>query len=460
MKKNRFKHCLLILLVLAFSSSVAAQDQQFTVEQLVAKADEAIDKDDYKEAAKWTRMAAEKGDPSSQEFLSTLLENGDEEFGVEKNEDEALMWLTKAAEAGSTSAQMTLARKYKEGKMVAQSYEDAIRWYEKAAKKNKNAIDFLKEIYEKMGSQSDAAGLYNLGKLLLDEKAYQEAEKYFLMSAEKGNTDAMNRLGLLHANKKEYQEAIKWYRMAAEKGHASAMCNLAFYYEKGNGVEKNAQEAIKWYRMAAEKGNRSAMYDLGKMYAEGNGVEKNAQEAIKWYRMAVEKGNRLAMCRLGDMYAKGNGVEKNSQEAIKWYRMAAEKGYELGMYDLGRMYEEGNGVAKNGQEAVKWYRMAAEKGFDIAMCRLGKMYYLRGLTKRGLPDDKKELNGEVVDFDKDDGLNSFAEAQKWFNKTIETCDRISEDATTDPIGKAAAGMAKGNAEMYLEIVKKAIDRGK
>ena len=176
--------------------------------------------------------------------------------------------------------------------------------------------------------------------------------------------------------------------------------------------------------------------------------------------MAVEKGNRLAMCRLGDMYAKGNGVEKNSQEAIKWYRMAAEKGYELGMYDLGRMYEEGNGVAKNGQEAVKWYRMAAEKGFDIAMCRLGKMYYLRGLTKRGLPDDKKELNGEVVDFDKDDGLNSFAEAQKWFNKTIETCDRISEDATTDPIGKAAAGMAKGNAEMYLEIVKKAIDRGK
>ena len=388
MKKNRFKHCLLILLVLAFSSSVAAQDQQFTVEQLVAKADEAIDKDDYKEAAKWTRMAAEKGDPSSQEFLSTLLENGDEEFGVEKNEDEALMWLTKAAEAGSTSAQMTLARKYKEGKMVAQSYEDAIRWYEKAAKKNKNAIVFLKEIYEKMGSQSDAAGLYNLGKLLLDEKAYQEAEKYFLMSAEKGNTDAMNRLGLLHANKKEYQEAIKWYRMAAEKGHASAMYNLAFNYAEGNGVVKNAQEAIKWYRMAAEKGYDIAMYRLGKMYAKGNGVEKNAQEAIKWYRMA------------------------------------------------------------------------AEKGFYVALYSLGEMYYLRGLTKRGLPDDKKELNGEVVDFDKDDGLNSFAEAQKWFNKTIETCDRISEDATTDPLGKAAAGMNKGNAEMYLEIVKKAIDRGK
>ena len=266
MKKNRFKHCLLILLVLAFSSSVAAQDQQFTVEQLKAKANEAFDKDDYKEAAMWFRMAAEKGDLSSQEFLSTLLEHGDEKSGLEKNEDEALMWLTKAAEAGSTSAQMTLARKYKEGNGVVKNAQEAIKWYR--------------------------------------------------MAAEKGNTDAMNRLGLLHDNKKEYQEAIKWYRMAAEKG------------------------------------NGPAMYDLG------------------------------------------------------------------------------------------------------------KMYYLRGLTKRGLPDDKKELNGEVVDFDKDDGLNSFAEAQKWFNKTIETYDRISEDATTDPIGKAAAGMMKGNAEMYLEIVKKAIDRGK
>ena len=291
MKKNRFKHCLLILLVLAFSSSVAAQDQQFTVEQLKVKAKEAFAKHDYKDAAMWYRMAAEKGDLSSQETLSALLERGDEESGLEKNEDESLMWLTKAAEAGRTSAQMTLARKYKEGKMVAQSYEDAIRWYEKAAKKNKYAIVCLKDIYEKMGSQSDAAGLYNLGKLFLDEKAYQEAEKYFLMSAEKGNTDAMNRLGLLHANKKEFQEAIKWYRMAAEKGHASAMYNLAFNYAEGNGVVKNAQEAIKWYRMAAEKENYNAMYRLGEMYAEGNGVEKNAQEAINWYRMAAEKEN-------------------------------------------------------------------------------------------------------------------------------------------------------------------------
>ena len=322
MKKNRFKHCLLMLLMLAFSSSVAAQNQQLTAKQLSEKADEALEKEDYKEALKWIRMAAEKGDLSSQELLSTLLENGDEEFGVEKNEGEALMWLTKAAEAGSASAQMTLARKYEEGKMVAQSYEEAIRWYEKAAKKNEYAIVCLKEIYEKLGSQSDAAGLYNLGKLYHAENAYQEAAK--------------------------------------------------------------------WYRMAAEKDLASAMFSMGKMYAKGNGVAKDYQEAVKWYRMVLE----------------------------------------------------------------------VRKDEFTDMFKIGELYYLRGLTKRGLPDDKKELEGEVVDFDKGDGLNSFAEAQKWFNKVIETCNRISEDAKTPQLGKAAAVMMSGNAEMYLGIVKKAIDRGK
>ena len=430
MKKNRFKHCLLMLLMLAFSSSVAAQNQQLTAKQLSEKADEALEKEDYKEALKWIRMAAEKGDLSSQELLSTLLENGDEEFGVEKNEGEALMWLTKAAEAGSASAQMTLARKYEEGKMVAQSYEEAIRWYEKAAKKNEYAIVCLKEIYEKLGSQSDAAGLYNLGKLYHAENAYQEA--------------------------------AKWYRMAAEKDLASAMFSMGKMYAKGNGVAKDYQEAVKWYRMAAEKGNYNAMYSMGEMYAEGNGVAKDGQEAVKWYRMAAEKGYALAMYRMGAMYAEGNGVTKDGQEAVKWYRMAAEKGNELAMYRMGEMYAEGNGVAKDYQEAVKWYRMVLEVRKDefTDMFKIGELYYLRGLTKRGLPDDKKELEGEVVDFDKGDGLNSFAEAQKWFNKVIETCNRISEDAKTPQLGKAAAVMMSGNAEMYLGIVKKAIDRGK
>ena len=126
---------------------------------------------------------------------------------------------------------------------------------------------------------------------------------------------------------------------------------------------------------------------------------------------------------------------------------------------MGAMYAEGNGVTKDGQEAVKWYRMALEADKDdyLVMFKIGELYYLRGLTKRGLPDDKKELEGKVVDFDKGDGLNSFAEAQKWFNKALETCNRILEK---DPTRKITVEF-KETLEMYLiRIVKKAIDRGK
>ena len=328
MKKNRFKHCLLMLLMLAFSSSVAAQNQQLTVKQLKEKAGEAYDNEDYKEAAKWYRMAAEKGDLSSQELLSSFLENGN---GVEKNEGEALMWLTKAAEAGSASAQMTLARKYEKGKMVAQSYEEAIRWYEKAAKKNKYAIVCLKEIYEKMGSQSDAAGLYNLGKLYHAENAYQEAAKWYRMAAEKGNTDAMNRLGLLHANKKEYTEAVKWYRMAAEKGHASAMYNLALNYEKGNGVAKDGQEAVKWYRMAAEAGSLVASREIGNMYQIGLYVKQDYEEAKKWYA----KADRQAKKSVSTTFSVIDGHEYiDLGLSVKWAtcNLGASKPHEYGSY--------------------------------------------------------------------------------------------------------------------------------
>ena len=38
----------------------------------------------------------------------------------------------------------------------------------------------------------------------------------------------------------------------AEQGDAEAQCRLAYYYEKGKGVEKNSIKAVEWYTKAAE----------------------------------------------------------------------------------------------------------------------------------------------------------------------------------------------------------------
>jgi TPR repeat protein len=356
-----------MVLMLLLSSNVTAQNQQLTAKQLSEKADEALSKENYKEALKWIRLAAEKGDPSSQELLSTLLEGGDAEFGVEKDETEAIKWLIKAAEAGETSAQMGLARHYLKGKIVAQNDMEAIRWYEKAAKKNDYALVCLKEIYEQRNSQEDAEALYKLGQLFLNKKANQEGEKCFLLAAEKGNVSAMNSLGVLLAGKKEYSEAVKWYRLAADKGNATAMNNLAYNYEKGNGVTKDLNEAEKWYRMAAEKGDDNGLWRFYRNHIKD-------MEALDYYKKQAEKGDAKAMVRIAKIYENYQPDLKSIQdyrEVLRWYTKASEAGSHVASRRIGDMYQIGLYVKQDYEEAKKWYAKADKQAKESVSTTLG-----------------------------------------------------------------------------------------
>lgn len=62
---------------------------------------------DYAEAAKWYRSAAEQGDAVAQNLLAFMYENGQ---GVPKSREEAVRWYRKAAEQGIADARRALAR--------------------------------------------------------------------------------------------------------------------------------------------------------------------------------------------------------------------------------------------------------------------------------------------------------------------------------------------------------------
>ena len=62
---------------------------------------------DYDEAAKWYRLAAEQGDANAQYILGVLYEDG---LGVEQSDTEAEKWYRKAAEQGNTDAAKRLAK--------------------------------------------------------------------------------------------------------------------------------------------------------------------------------------------------------------------------------------------------------------------------------------------------------------------------------------------------------------
>lgn len=85
---------------------------------------------DYAEAAKWTRRAAEQGNVTAQENLGVAYDRG---HGVPQDFAEAVRWHKKAAEQGNTGAQNNLGVCYEGGQGVPQDYNEAVKWFRKAA---------------------------------------------------------------------------------------------------------------------------------------------------------------------------------------------------------------------------------------------------------------------------------------------------------------------------------------
>ena len=67
---------------------------------------------DYAEAAKWYRLAAEQNNAAAQYNLSLMYANGQ---GVPRDDGEAVKWLRKAGDQGYVSAQIDLSLTYANG---------------------------------------------------------------------------------------------------------------------------------------------------------------------------------------------------------------------------------------------------------------------------------------------------------------------------------------------------------
>lgn len=76
---------------------------------------------------------AEQGDPSAQDVLAYMYENG---WGTDLDYDEAVYWYRKAAMQGALPSETSLGRMYQNGWGVDANYSHAAWWYQKAAEGN------------------------------------------------------------------------------------------------------------------------------------------------------------------------------------------------------------------------------------------------------------------------------------------------------------------------------------
>ncbi|MGV7214125.1 hypothetical protein [Bradyrhizobium sp. UFLA05-112] len=157
--------------------------------------------------------------------------------------------------------------------------------------------------------KGDATAAYEIGLRFAEGKGvaanYEEAVKWYDRAAQAGVVPATFRLGTLYEKglgvKKDADIARRYYTQAAERGNAKAMHNLAVLDADGGGRGPNYKSASLWFRKAADRGVADSQYNLGILYARGIGVEQNLAESYKWFSLAAAQGDADAVTKRDDV---------------------------------------------------------------------------------------------------------------------------------------------------------------
>lgn len=216
---------------------------------------------------------------------------------AEKDNEQALELLAKAAAQGNAEAQYRIARERgKNGRDLAAKGKDgksALDWYQSAADSGH------------AGAQAYLAELYTI-----DDASVSPLPK-------------------------DMKKAAELYEKAAEQGHTVAAHVLAHLYLAGQGVEQDHAKALKWFRetnndldSVDDEGELhidaivDAKINIGLLYQQGLGVAKDEKEAVRWFRRAAHFLSPPAQYLLGQAYETGTGVPQDNFEAYVRYKLS------------------------------------------------------------------------------------------------------------------------------------------
>jgi uncharacterized protein len=221
---------------------------------------------------------------------------------------------------GDAKSQYVLAWLYFTGQPVEKNNQQAVQWMTKAANQ-----DFK-------FAQTQLGLMYLVSNDIPDN--YILARGWLAKGAEHGENDALNALGVIYSEglgvKANGEQAIKYFREAADGGLAMAQFNLGYQYYTGKLVQQDYKEAAKFFQLAAQQDHVRAAYNLGVMYRDGQGVTQDSAEAMHLFQEVAEKHHLpVAEHNLGAIYYTGRGnIPQNLVLAYMWLSLAADAGYE------------------------------------------------------------------------------------------------------------------------------------
>ena len=209
------------------------------------------------------------------------------------------------------------------------------------------------------------------------------AFKYSKMAADAGDVQSIAELAHCFENgegtQKDVVKATSLWKKAAEMGDASAILEYARRLEEGIGVDSNPKRAAELVMMCASRNHvdelaqmqvTSAQLQIASFYLRGFGVEKDEAKAREWLdklETRAEEGDFHSIGILTHFYLDGEkGVGKDAARAYKMAQLAEKTDTPWGYKAIARCYKDGIGVEKNVAKAKEYVKKALGK------CKNGK----------------------------------------------------------------------------------------
>lgn len=182
---------------------------------------------------------------------------------------EAVKWYRAAAEAGHAGAQKNLGLLFAAGKGVPQDFVEAEKWLHQAAAQGQGGTEVASAIISlaKADAKRTAAGQPEIAESMTESSAKEEANTRYERGLRYVRGEGVT---------PDFVEAAKWFRLAAEAGHAGAQKNLGFLLAAGKGVAKDDAEAQKWFKKAAAQGQVGADFASALVGLKTSGLKTDA----------------------------------------------------------------------------------------------------------------------------------------------------------------------------------------
>ncbi len=333
----------------------------------------------YKQALPWYEKAANQGNAEAAFELGTSYYNGG--YGLKQDYSEAAKWLKVAAEKNHIGSIEWLAPMYYEGEGVKKDYDEVVRLCNKGIylKEKEGREKKYNYIYTTLYSVLGDCYLYGYGVEKNESKAFE-------LYCKNDDETSLRNQSYCYKNgigtQKNYKKAFECLENAVEGGGGWARYELAKAYEDGVIVKRNMSKAFEIYNKLANEEYYlyipEAKNDVARCLIYGLGTQRNVQEGIKWYRRSIEEDNdSWAMYSLAKIYYDGKVLQRTKEREKELFDLLTKSVnnryvYHAALRLLAACYRYGIGTEVNPQKDEELLQRAAEYKDEVARRILGK----------------------------------------------------------------------------------------